>query len=1507
MDERQLIADSMSGLDEDLRWIEKSHDSFREALNRAEKIKWPEGSPVISQLRHNRRLAANLLGIAPGEDEVKPPEFLEWQALYLASFQVAGEKRLELLKKSEAMLSGLVLDSPGDSPSLSLMEDLYRALTRLLFERKRYSEALYFSEKGVQQTLMRKLSGLPLKFRDEARAAYYDEIISFRQSRRDWLKQVRDPETGKEVLKSQGDELVREYQDFMGSVAEEDPAFVSLFLPEGVRLEEVQSQLRPGELVLKVSPVSNRILIWAVTAEKVQGYQTDLEGPLLSTLKRLREKPFPLLPEDLAVLSRGLMGPVTEDLKRARSLILVAGGHLEFLPWPALRVDGKMLVERLPVSYQTSLAQYLLSRANRNLYNSRYLAFDYSEENFGRIRKAFISAENYAQERATVDQFQQVFDKYGVWDISGHAALRRLDGSDSYINLTRRRHRFERLSYTDLIGEKQEANFIFLGNVRYEFDPESGVSPSAPLVQALTVTGFPGLVMHTGEADPGYHEAFRVEFFKTFHNAQPAESLRRAQLKMIRRFPRSLAWTRYRFYGYPGMEEQEKARFAEERFMINIRKGIEAVKSKHWLSAINHYEKALALAPFLKDSNASHPLYKGLAQAAFNQGDYPKGIHYQKQALAWAQKGGDPEEMAEAMFMLGILYSRAERYQPAVDYLNRALAFYRENEILDRLAEIYTQLGIVQENALDFGQALQAFSASARVNEEIGEDFYRGQELRRIGRIYYLRLNHYGKAREFYTQAHALFQELGHIEQTIETLMELGLVAEKQGAFEPARGYYRKAQALAETNHLKPQLVKAFFYQGNNSWYQGQYQNAFRFQKQALRIAREIGDKRQQAFIYNTLGLIHWTLNDSVRALENLETSRALAEAVHSPLDVSTAFNNMGLVYRKDKKYEKSIELFQEALKRDTRLKSKWAQGYTHRNLGISYLRLKRLDEAETHFKQAMELSGAINNRINLVKTQLELGHLELARNHCPKAVPIFEETAQRAGRLNIREVLWRALRGQGVCLARQGKVPEAIERYRKAVAVVEEMRAAIKVEEFQNGYLTDKQDVYRELILLLLQMGRVEESFNTAERAKARSFIDLLGNQKISLKNDVSRQLYDRLTAQKQRIRTIEESLKGLSEPEELERAKKELISARIHYRDLLIEAKEQSPEISSFVTVEAITLKKLYGLLEPEVALVEYLVTPRELIAWIVIRDSIRVVRTPLEASRLQAAVKDYRARIQKLAPVEELSRRLYDWVVRPVEKYIAGKRVLGIIPHGILHYLSFASLYDGTSYLVERHPLFYSPSASVLEYTFQRKTDKSGPVKVLALGNPDLGTLNYDLPLAEMEANAIKWNYPEVTVLTREQATESWLQKNIGDYQIIHIASHGEFDAVNPLFSSLKLTKDKEADGNFEVNEVFSLDIQADLVTLSACQTGLGEIVGGDELIGLNRAFIYAGTHALVSSLWRVSDISTAVLIKHFYRNYTVQNKGESLRKAQLLVKKLYPHPSYWAGFNLTGDYR
>jgi CHAT domain-containing protein len=277
-----------------------------------------------------------------------------------------------------------------------------------------------------------------------------------------------------------------------------------------------------------------------------------------------------------------------------------------------------------------------------------------------------------------------------------------------------------------------------------------------------------------------------------------------------------------------------------------------------------------------------------------------------------------------------------------------------------------------------------------------------------------------------------------------------------------------------------------------------------------------------------------------------------------------------------------------------------------------------------------------------------------------------------------------------------------------------------------------------------------------------------------------------------------------------------------------------------------------------------------------------------------------------LQNLEPLEKQSLELYDLLIA---RQLAGSgslRAVGIIPHGSLHYLSFATLNDGRDYLVERQKLFYLPAASVLKYTLERRKSEKR-LRILAIGNPDLGNASLDLPFAEREVGTLRWNYSNVTFLTRERATETWVREHISEFGIVHMASHGEFDPVNPLFSAIRLAKDAKSDGKLRAEDIFGLDIRADLVVLSACQTGLGDIRTGDDVVGMNRAFLFAGTHSLMSSLWRVSDVSTAIMMKQFYRNYLTSGKADSLTRAMQHVKNLYPHPGYWGAFALIGDYQ
>lgn len=1488
--EVERVKESLDGLRKNNSDIKKSIQHFELALELAK----GEAEKYWSAIKQNLDLTRNLAGVKSDSTPWVPPVEIRWQYIYLDALRIESSKRLERLLDAEKELTRLPYRTiASDRSTLAMIELLYQEITSGLFEQKKYGEAFIFSEKGKKQ--ITQALAPQYKFSGEDRKEYFNEIGTYAEK----LSSVEGEEA---------ESVLEEYREFIGLAAEDDPALVDWVSSDVPTIDTLQSLLRKDEIFLKFQRQENDILVWKINSEKISPARISGDKKFFQLIERLSNAGASQ--GDIEILSEKLISKDT--LEGAKSIILLAEGRLEFLPWAALQVNGKTIIENAKLTFVSSLSHFVRSVNLKNLYSSRLLAL---ESNLPKnVDKFFSSVANLKGDSASRKSFLEVWNHFGLVHIESPARLVRHDPIASFIALNKEPGKFQRIAVESLYSNPIESHLFSLAEVEHKFDPRLELSPTAVLLQGLTFKGFSGALLHSGK--PLYQEEFNEIFTSALSKGNPAESLRQAQISLAKSHPENLDWARYRYYGYPGMNDMEKQEFAIHHIKSNVLKGVAESRAGKFISTINYLEKALVLAPFvpekvdLDENFQAKTIVKALATAAFKVGDYEKSIHYQNKVLPFAEKEEDPEELADAHYFLGLLYSLAEKFPQSVKHLKVALAIFEENEILDRLAQSYSQLGIVEENAAEYSNALKAFSASQKINEEIGEDLNRAREFRRIGKIYSLRLNQFKEAKEYFSKAYELFVDLEQVELQVELLLDLGLVAEKEGDFERSLSYFSKAQILAEKNNFKPGLSKSFLYQANSHWFQGDYQQAFRAQRQSLEIAKLLNDKLRQAFIYNTLGLIHWTLNDPERALRNLHLSLDLATEMHSPIDIASAHNNIGLVHRKEKRFDESLKSFNEALKRDIQLKSKWGQGYTHRNMGMSLMRMGRLDEAARHFNQAMSFSGEIGDRTNVVKIMLELGHLALERKQWQEAVPLFEKTYALSSKINVKEVSWRALRGQGFALIQLKKNDSAAKVYKEAVKIVDSMRAAIKVEEFQNGFLTDKQDVYKELILLLLDMGKIEDSFQYAERAKSRSFIDLLGNQKISLKNDVSQKLYDALTQQKISIREIEEAFavaRSAEKEEEARELSQKLVEARTLYQNLLVDAKEQSPEISNFITVDAITLNQLYGLLEENVTLVEYLVTEKELVAWVVTKGRIDSVRVPIPEKDLNELIADYRDRIQKLAPVEEQSKRLHALLVNPLESLIKSKRILGIVPHGHLHYISFSSLKNEESYLFERHPLFYSPSASVMQFTFKKKVARSRDIKVLALGNPDLGDMNYDLPLAEMEANAIKWDFPKIDILTRENATESWLKKNISDYQIIHVASHGEFDPINPLFSSLKLTRDKSDDGNFEVNEVFGLDIQADIVTLSACQTGLGDLVGGDELVGLNRAFIYAGTHSILSSLWRVSDISTAVLIKHFYRNYGKEDKAESLRKAQLLVKRLYPHPSYWAGFNLTGDYR
>lgn len=1020
------------------------------------------------------------------------------------------------------------------------------------------------------------------------------------------------------------------------------------------------------------------------------------------------------------------------------------------------------------------------------------------------------------------------------------------------------------------------------------------------LVSALLRAGFPHVIVHTGTYDQQQAQTFASLYLAYLADLPPHEALTMASHDVFGERPSRNPFV---LYGYAGMDEEEKAEFASSIYADEIAQAVTLYQNAEFKDALQRMEHALSVIDYADKGEDFGELTKLAVDASFKIGDYDNAVFHQEKLLNVLGDAASSEEKSEALYRLGILYSRLERFDVAIQHLEQAVELWRQAEELDRLAEGIATLGVIRENMGAYSDALADFGRSFELYQEIGEIGDMATQYRRIGRIYYLRLGRYERARENFLAALESYRELEDRQGEAETLYEIGLTYEKMGLFEEADQRYRDGKSIGEELDDPFLTASGHLYLANTAWFRGNYQDAFQFLLQAGKLAEQARDAQLTIMVKNTRGLIYWTLNDTDKGLTHLKQAVTLAEEADIKTELASSLNNLGLIYRQREDYVTSLEYFEKAKGIDEQLNSRWGLGYDYRNIGMSLLKLNRLEEAEANFVKAEQTSAEIKNAINWVKALLELGNVNRSLKKPAQALKYYDQAYELSKQYGIKEIAWRAAGGKAAILREKGDRKGAFTWYADAITIVEGMRASLKIDELRNSFQANKQDLYRETIALLVDMGRTEDAFNYLERSRSRSFIDLLGNQKLTLKNEADQQALNNISALSSRVDALKTELGSYDDPpaDLVERYRE----TKSLHDEAIVELKQNNPGLSSFVAVDPLTQAEIERLLTPGVGLLSYMLTKDKGYLWLLQQKGTTFYEIQTDEQEITKTVTQYRNLVQHLEPVDDELKKLYGLLIKPVTQDLEGWSYLGIIPDGPLHFLSFSALKDEKGYLVDRYPLFYTPSASVLKFTFAKR-EGSKATKVLAVGNPDLGNYNYDLPLAELEAQSIRWNYPDMDILTGVNATKEWFVENIPKYGIIHLATHGEFDEFNPLFSSLWLASKQADNRRLTVKEVFGLEINADLVTLSACQTGLGKLEAG-ELIGLNRAFIYAGTHALVSALWRVDDLSTSVLMKHFYRNYVTMDKAKSLRQAQLIVKKEFPHPSYWAGFSLVGDYQ
>ena len=505
-----------------------------------------------------------------------------------------------------------------------------------------------------------------------------------------------------------------------------------------------------------------------------------------------------------------------------------------------------------------------------------------------------------------------------------------------------------------------------------------------------------------------------------------------------------------------------------------------------------------------------------------------------------------------------------------------------------------------------------------------------------------------------------------------------------------------------------------------------------------------------------------------------------------------------------------------------------------------------------------------------------------------------------------------------GASFWREGKREEAIDAFKHAADALDASASDVKVEDLLAAYLGSDRRVYFDVLIdMLAVQGRGAEAFAQAERARARAFLNLVGNHRFNVERGADPRLVSEAEILRTEIAARERDL-TVSRAEEAKKIAADLDRIRERYRTLMVRVKVSNPEYASIVSVEPLPIETVRRDLPADTTLISYFVTRNVVHGWIVDRAAVRHVPLALTRTDLRRIVcwaeefgppVDARG-VKRMSPCGggATAEEAFQKLIAPFVKHIHTAKLV-IVPHGVLHYVPFAALRNPETnrYLIEDYTLTYAPSASTLPFLRAKETPVDGGA--LVLGDPvsPLPSLR-ELPGAAAEATAVAARL-HTTAHLGADAREALLYGLGGKVDLIHIAAHGIYDRVNPLFSCIALARDDKNNGSLTVDKILSsVDLSGvNLVVLSACESAAGARSGGDEVVGLTRALLYAGTPGVLSTLWDIDDEASAELMQEFYRRLTAgASAAEALRDAQLsLLHGAKSDPKHWAAFILNGD--
>ena len=924
---------------------------------------------------------------------------------------------------------------------------------------------------------------------------------------------------------------------------------------------------------------------------------------------------------------------------------------------------------------------------------------------------------------------------------------------------------------------------------------------------------------------------------------------------------------------------------AESVMLNNI--GLNYFRQKQYQKAIEFHQQSLAIKKQIGDRKGESTSLSNIGVVHYHQEQFETAIEFFQEALAIRRQLGDKKAEVTSLSYLGNAYKKLKQYQKAIDIFQQALVVVKQLGDRNEESIVLGDLGSAYQNLGQLQKAIESYQQALAIFRQTGNSQAEGYALSDLGDVY-RRLGQYQLSIDAYTQALAVVRKLGDRNSEKNLLNDLGTANMIVGQYQKAIVFYQSSLTLAKQFKDLNGEGNSLIGIGNGYNSLSQYQRAIEFYQQALVLKKQEGDQQGEAKLLGNLANIYDYLGNFKKSIDFNQQSIDIFKKIGDREGLGKSLNNIGSAYSSLGDYPKAIDFHQQSLDISKQLGYVSGEATAFNNLGTIYRNLGQVPKAIELYQQALAINRSNGDRDgeglalgNLGNSQMSLSQYSKAADFYQQALAIFKQNGDRNSES-------KSYNNLGYAFSSLNQTELAILYYKQSINIRESIRKDIKglSKEEQASYLETVASTYKTLAGLLLKQGRIMEALQVLDLLKVQELEDYLKNIKGSDRTAQGVKLLEPEKSISPNLATISNE-RTTELNQQLASQIQQLPKSEINkVPDYLQKIPQGTVLIYPLILGDRLEII----LFSPNSLPISHTVA--------ISKDKLEKLVTEFRAALIDEGSEDYR----------EPAAALYNLLIKPIEADLAQAQAKTILyaPDGILRYIPLAALYDGKQWLSEKYRV-----SNLIAYTlsdFSPKPKLSPNILAGAFGG-QAGEKKFGqqaLPATLKEVEAIASYFPNSVTLLENNFSRQAAEDKFKNHNVLHFATHAEFNTGVPDNSFIIFGNGDK----IRLSELTDWQIpNVELIVLSACQTGVGKLGTGVEILGFGYQVQKVGAKNAIASLWSVDDAGTQALMETFYKEL---KKGdisptEALNRAQisLIKSSKFNHPKYWSAFFAIGN--